>query len=280
MQVRRTVTLIAAGALVLTSVGAAAASTRTVVLPDDTSWEEVNVRGEGTSVISDDVPDRLGGTGSLRQSTSGSLDKTDFQTFRDFGPVGEVETLSFDWYRDSSSTAPQHLTPAVGIHVADDAGNSWLLKWEGAYNGYPTNGPAAPVDLWVTEDLASANYWRIPQWVAGEWVGFAGCNAAGDPFGCFVFTRSLTDGWLDGYDIVGLEIGIGSGWNGTFLSYADLLTVNGTTFDFEPREAPVDVVLEGPNDCKDGGWSASTAPEFRNQGQCVSYFVANERAGR
>ena len=40
------------------------------------------------------------------------------------------------------------------------------------------------------------------------------------------------------------------------------------TYDFEP-----DVVLAGKDDCKKGGWATSTAPVFRNQGACVSYFA-------
>jgi hypothetical protein len=40
------------------------------------------------------------------------------------------------------------------------------------------------------------------------------------------------------------------------------------------------VVLENKDDCKNGGWRTSTLPKFRNQGQCVSFFQANERSGK
>jgi hypothetical protein len=36
------------------------------------------------------------------------------------------------------------------------------------------------------------------------------------------------------------------------------------------------VVLKNKDDCKNGGWQTSTRPKFRNQGQCVSFFQANE----
>lgn len=261
-----------------TTSGLVAASSMVVVTPDDTTWEEVNQREDGVSVISDEMSDRLDGPGSLRQSTTSSADKTDFRTFGDFGPVDQLDELAFDWYRDADSTAPDHLTPAFEVIVDDDNGNSWILKWEGVYNGYPTNGPAVPVDQWVTENLLEGNYWRIPRYVEGDWVGFNGCNEPGDPFGCFVFDRTLSDEWLGGHEVVGLTVGIGSGWDGTFISYADLVTINGTTFDFETEEP--DVVLDGKDECFDGGWSESTSPQFRNQGRCVSYFQANERAGK
>jgi len=246
-----------------------------VVTPDNLmGWEEVNVRGDGKSEITGAVPDKHGGQASLEQSFSDSQGKTDFRLLQSFGPVDELTELGFDWYRDGSSTAPAHLTPAVGLFVADNEGNSWLLKWEGVYNGYPSDGPGAPTNEWITENLLEANFWRIPQFVDGSWVGFSGCNEAGDPYECFQFDRSLTDEWLDGFDVAGVEIGIGSGWDGTFLSYADYLTINDTTFDFE-LEVPVD----GPEtieDCQEGGWEQF---DFRNQGQCIRY-VNTEKDSR
>jgi hypothetical protein len=34
------------------------------------------------------------------------------------------------------------------------------------------------------------------------------------------------------------------------------------------------VVLQGKDECKDGGWATSTQPVFKNQGQCVSSFAS------
>jgi hypothetical protein len=287
---RHVIVLPAALLLAASLMGAAFAASLVVVTPDDVAdpappvvegvWQEANIRGDGASVISDEQSDAHGGEASLRQSFSDSSGKTDFRIFRSFGPVGELGALSFDWYRDSSSTAPGHLTPAFEVYVDDGEGNSWLLKWEGAYNGYPTNGPAAPTDQWVTADLIGGNFWRIPQFIDGDWVGFSGCNEAGDPYGCFVFNRQLDDEWLEGFEVVGVGVGIGSGWNGSYISFADHITIGEVTYDFEVDAPPVEVVLDGKDDCKDGGWETSTSPEFKNQGQCVSYFQANERAGK
>jgi len=234
------------------------------VTPDNLmGWEELNVRGDGMSEISDVVPDQHGGNASLAQSFSGSDGKTDFRLLQSFGPVDALTALGFDWYRDESSTAPDHLTPAVGLFVDDGNGNSWLLKWEGTYNGYPTTGPAAPTGEWITEDLLGANFWRIPQFVDGEWVGFGGCSPI-DLYECEQFDRTLEDDWLDGFEVAGIEIGIGSGWNGSFLSYADYVIINDTTFDFELALDPQEIA-----DCQDGGW---TDYGFSNQGQCIRYI--------
>lgn len=234
------------------------------VTPDNPmGWTEENVRDDGASIISDLVSDQYGGNASLSQSFSDSDGKTDFRLLQSFGPVEDLTALGFDWYRDGSSTAPGHLTPAIGLFVADDNDNSWLLKWEGVYNGYPIAGTGAPTDEWITEDLLDANFWRIPQLENGSFVGFGGCNQAGDPYGCFQFDRTLEDDWLDGFEVVGIEIGIGSGWNGIFLSYADYVTINDTAFDFELELDPAT-----KTDCMNGGWEDFG---FSNQGQCIRF---------
>lgn len=60
----------------------------------------------------------------------------------------------------------------------------------------------------------------------------------------------------------------GGGWTGGFSGNADALTIgvlgNNTTYNFELGPTTKD-------ECKNGGWQGF----FRNQGQCVSYFVSN-----
>lgn len=40
-----------------------------------------------------------------------------------------------------------------------------------------------------------------------------------------------------------------------------------------------EVVLRSKDECKNGGWETSTLPTFKNQGDCVSHFVAQRPAG-
>lgn len=134
--------------------------------------------------------------------------------------------------------------------VANDDGDTWVLKWEGVYNQYSqVNGPV-PTDQWVSENLVDANFWRSPLTQNGNWVGFSGCNQAGDPYGCLKYDRHLSDGWLEGYRVVRVEVSAGSGWDGSFLSYVDNVTVNDTAYDFTQdavvdTEAP-DVTITSP----------------------------------
>ena len=58
------------------------------------------------------------------------------------------------------------------------------------------------------------------------------------------------------------------GGNPGLVSLVPSLTLNGTTFRFTADPAP----LTSKADCKQGGWTTSVAPVFRNQGECVSHF--------
>jgi hypothetical protein len=262
--------------LLLTAAPILAADTIQVITPADLGtgdgqWHVANQRDDGLSQITATQPDQHGGAGSLEQSlpdpaapppkTAGYAPKTDFQIIKQagFGLLGQLDALGFDWYRAASSTAPGHLTPALRVLVYDpDANDSYLLVWEGVYNGYPSNGPAVPVDTWVTEDVLADNFWRVPQFIDGVFKGISTCvdgvTDPADPTACFVFDRGLGD-WGLGPNtlVVGLEVGIGSGWAGSYLSFADYVRLgfggNTTIYDFEPTAAgPGEGFVTG------GGW--------------------------
>ncbi len=59
---------------------------------------------------------------------------------------------------------------------------------------------------------------------------------------------------------------LGSGVQGDWV--IESMTYDATTYTFADS-----VQLAGKDDCKDGGWATSTDPEFKNQGDCVSYFA-------
>jgi hypothetical protein len=65
----------------------------------------------------------------------------------------------------------------------------------------------------------------------------------------------------------------GAAWT-NFVGNADKLTINGTTFNFEPAIGPPTSKAQ----CKKGGWRQFNNPSFKNQGQCVAY--ANHHNGK
>lgn len=272
MKIRRTIAATASGFAVAVLVPAIAFAATVNVYSSDTTWHDDDQRGAGSSAITTTQPDKQGGNASLEQKTTGNNDKTTFRHIENYGPLSDITALSFDWYRDAGSTAAAHLTPAFGLYVADSDGNSWLLKWEGVYNGYTVNGTAAPTNQWVTTNLMDGNYWRIPQTVKGNWVGFDGCSESGDPYGCFNYTRKLTDSWLNGFDVAGVEVGLGSGWDGTYHSFADNITVDNTTYNFA---VPKPSKPSNKEDCKNNNWKDGFLTQFKNQGDCVSSVVSH-----
>ncbi len=232
------------------------ADTTTIVTPSSLSgWHPANERGGGQSLITSSVPRTATETGSLQQSlpapTSPSP-KTDYQLFSPdtalvgteprptsgFGKLSEVTSLSFDWYRSSTSSASGHFTPVIRLWVWDPQSNtSALLIWEGIYNGYPSPIPV-PTDQWIVQQTVAGNFWRVPQFVNGTFVGISGCAPSPGVYNCYVFNRGLDDwGFSSDTVVFGIEVGLGSGWPGTYLSYADNVSIgfNGvkTTWNFE-----------------------------------------------
>lgn len=258
----------------------AAPSTVYVTPTDLKGWAPSDVRTGGTVEISNEMTDKTGGDASLKLALADTTAKAGYSVTGNFGAANNVTNLSFDWYRASTDTARKNLTPVVGVMVDNGRGDSWLLKWEGAYNGYDTT---VPVDQWMSENLTSGNFWRIPQYQNGVLVGFSnGCSNAtptNDPYGCLVYNRSLSDEWLAGYNVVGLEVSAGSGWGGSYLSYVDNVAINDTTFNFELDQAePEPVVAATKEQCKNGGWLnvvREDSSSFKNQGQCVAYVESN-----
>jgi hypothetical protein len=67
-------------------------------------------------------------------------------------------------------------------------------------------------------------------------------------------------------EVTAFGFSLGSGVTADGLLKA--INFDGTRYTFAEH-----TVLESKDECKNGGWAASTKPEFRNQGQCVSSFA-------
>jgi hypothetical protein len=220
-----------------------------------------NVRNDGVAGINTNYA--RSGNGSVYLQTvngpAGDSSKADFELLASgtalggnyfaagsFGTLGELTSLGYDWYRDSSSTNSAGQHPALRILVDADGdlnttGDRGGLVFEIAYNGSAT----ATTDTWVTEDIFSYN--------AGDganlWTFGAGMTFAQEGYG-----NSLAD-WVAGIDtidansaVLGFSMGVGSGW-GPFEGAVDNLVVgfNGseTTYNFEVVPEPGSIALLG-----------------------------------
>lgn len=249
------VTRILVTAIAALGVTAANAATITVTQADiglGKDWVQTSLSGPGiVGSINGSKPHA--GNGSVQMSLA---DKDGKATYLHYWGVvegrtlGNLNTLGFDWYRASGGTAPAHLAPAMRLMFDVDGDTSTgndrgYLIWENVYNG-GTSGVPVTQDTWVSSDILAGNFWQrqignkvtvekydydLNDWMTGSLAPTAmqvGANAT----------------------ILGIEFGIGSGWDGSFNGYVDMVSFGFkgediTTFNFENRQPPVDVPEPG-----------------------------------
>ncbi|WP_395377301.1 hypothetical protein [Marinicella sp. W31] len=211
-------------------------------------WAEANVRDDAITVLDPAQP--LFGDGSLLFATDTQTpgqDKADFQlTWQqslmmiDFPDrtLGNLDALNYAWFKDSSSTTSAHLIPVVRVRFYDDAGTpgdladdtTGVLVWEAIYNGI--NNPAE--DTWQLSDIIDGNFWAF-------------VNASPNGTGTINNYNSTLNDWITGSPqggindpsiqldadtfIIGVNMGVGSGWGNSFIGYVDALRVGFGTDD-------------------------------------------------
>ena len=101
-------------------------------------------------------------------------------------------------------------------------------------------------------------------------------TAGGDTFDCPNTLAEMPAGST--VSVITLNVGDTSTSDVGLAGYLDravVTTTSGdTTYDFEQDP----VTLNNKDECKKGGWMASEAPEFKNQGDCVSHFASGGKA--
>ena len=205
-------------------------------------WVEANVRDDALVQIDSTQP--LFGDGSLLFATDTQTpgqDKADFQfTWQqslmgiDFPDrtLGNLDALNYAWFKDSSSTTAAHLIPVVRLRFYDDAGtpgdlnddSTGVLVWEAIYNGINSS----PEDSWQLSDIIDDNFWAFVNVspsgsgtiqnfnsTLSDWINGTPVGQPGDP------TISLSANTF----IIGVNMGVGSGWNNSFIGYVDAFRV-------------------------------------------------------
>jgi hypothetical protein len=227
------------------SIGAclSASGANVVVTPfNHQGWSAANIQGSGTAAITNSYANN--GDGSL-QFTGSAPYKADYvRANSGANLLSTLTSLSVDLYRNSSSTTTGHFAPAVRLLV--DNGQTTdrysYLIWEPIYNGVAT----VPTDQWGTYNLLGGNFWQraFKTMGGGQTIELYGRTLAD-----WLNPGTVTDGGGKTSNVVGqnarvlsYEIGIGSGWGGSFDGAADMFKIgfdgDDTTFNFEPIPAP------------------------------------------
>lgn len=250
--IRRFALALAAGtAAALSSAGA-----QVVVTPSDVSlvpqlnqWYRTNYRDVSNGFTSNTsaaitATRPRSGNGSVEMSLTDGSGKVDYAYAWGYVPgrtLASLSALSFDWYRQGTSTTPANQAPALRLLIDADGDASTnldrgYLVWEQAYQA----NPAVLTDQWVSSNALTGNFWQrrfspgttveVYDLSLQEWIGGA------NPAGALVLGANTA--------ILGLEFGIGSGWNGAFRGFVDNVTFGfgtapATTFNFETTVTPV-----------------------------------------
>lgn len=266
------------------------AQTTVIVTPTDLmGWGPANVRADSTVDITGTQP--RSGDGSLQFTTvfaTSGQDKADFELV--WSPLASGETVAFpnrtlnnldafafEVYRDSASTGAgvaDHLHPVLRLLYFYDANGNQvfdvgvdtggLLIYEGIYQTPPID--PFPTDAWQSLDVLNEEFWMfvsvgpggtgvvqnydltLADWLSGQQAG-----QGGDPTPPDLSTNTTY--------IVGINTGVGSGWNDDFLGFVDNVTVGfaneeDTTYNFEleaqATEEPEDDEEEEEDDDDDG----------------------------
>jgi hypothetical protein len=227
------------------------------------NWVYNNTRGGGSVGIRTNYP--RSGNGSVYFNSTSNTGKADIEYFASpvnaggnfapnpfnpssrLGRLADLSHLSYEWYRDRSSTAPNHLHPVLRLGIlrvnSDNSINLGYLIFERVYNGF---SGAAPTNSWQSDDIVSNNYGL---WATAS-LGF------GDPNVDFSRVFKTLSGWVSAADdadatlyVISVNAGIGSGWNGTFEGAVDNITFgfggNYTTYNFEVVPEPASMLALG-----------------------------------
>jgi hypothetical protein len=226
------------------------------------NWVYNNTRGGGSVGIRNNYP--RSGNGSVYFNSTSNTGKADIEYFFDpqnsggnfvpnqlnpnsiLGTLNQLTHLSYEWYRDGSSTAPDHLHPVLRLGIlrvnSNNSINLGYLIFERIYNGFG----AAPTNSWQSDNIIGSNY---KLWATAS-LGF------GDPNVNINNVLKTIPDWVSAASaanatlfVISVNAGIGSGWTGSFTGAVDNITFgfNGayTTYNFEVVPEPASMVALG-----------------------------------
>lgn len=184
-------------------------------------WQRVDIRATASVGITNDYPHN--GDGSVLMTSGDGTGKTTWQYFPagGLGPLSSFTSATYDWYRDATSSVTNYFHPVFRIRVDTDGDptttgdQSWLVYERGAID----SSMAVPTGTWVTESIGDSTHmwvWQsgaansqlpnttMAQFKAGSYVPESGG---------FAIPATST--------ILGIQVGTGSGWSGTFRGAVD-----------------------------------------------------------
>lgn len=277
---RRTLAVAAGAAVSLIALsGTALAAGTTLVSADDLGTAKADCGGtqsgwctydQGTGSVG--LADSATGTPAgqhLQLTTPTSSDKAGAYEYDNRGKdLSKITTLSYSYLvtdRPTTGSGPDW-APSMNVEIVTADGHYGVLVYEPLY----VAGHQTPTTrTWTTETpTTSDGGW----WVTHLQDGPTGLQVSqtANPGVYGGATWAEVEDHFEGATVLGIGINQGSG-NAGLTSQVDLLTVNGTTYDFAGTPQTAD-------DCKNGSWQSYAERAFPNQGQCIQ-FVNTGKVG-
>jgi len=192
-------------------------ATTTFVPVGSSGWSYYG-RGNATVGINNTYPRAGNGSVYLNGTSGASQGGILYFTGSSLGLLSQLQSVSYDWYRDSSSTNPNVQAPALGIFIDADGNlttttDRGYLVFERVYN---TPGPV-PTNTWISETINSSTFlWNTT--IPG-YLGFAS-NINSTPY-AYDANLSEWQAYFPNAAVIGFNGFFGSGWNGNFSGAVD-----------------------------------------------------------
>lgn len=215
-------------------------------------WVYNNVRNSGSVGISKAEP--RSGTGSVSFSSPSGAAKADieylagatnvggnFYATASLGAFSDLVSMTYDWFRDGTSTTSLNQLPSLRVLLDRDGdlsttGDRGGLVFERVYNALP-----AVSDVWTTDTVTAAT----KVWNFGLGLG-TGYDIGGNGY-AYDDSLGAWQAFLQNARILGFSSGVGSGWSGSFSGAVDNIGWNiGGTATVTNFEVAAAVPLPAP----------------------------------
>jgi hypothetical protein len=241
----------------------AATAATVLVTQNSSSWHPLDTRPGGEVRFTDDwgAPPGLGDSSLELRTDNTTAAKADYFTFAHAGtPLADVTQLSY-WTYQAPVVQPPVAAASYQLQIdvnGEAAGGFTTLVYEPYWNG--TVLPAQ----WQQWDVDSGLFWSSRTVADGTCALVAG--AGGPPLYSLAQVKTLCPNAV----VLGIGVNVGT-FNPGYTVAVDGVTFNDTTYNFEIGRRP-----SSKDQCKKDGWREFNDPAFKNQGDCVSYFNAND----
>ena len=265
MSIKRTLISVAGTtALLLAAPLSAMAANTVVVTPtNEQGWSTADTRpGGAVNFVADSTAPA--GSGALQLTTDATTTAKAQYLHAASDPLASVTDFSYYTKQNNASFPQGDSSYQIPVLLNGTTGFTTLV-FEPYQN--PLEGAVTP-GVWQKWDVANGLFWSSRTITCSNGI------VVGTPGGPASYTLAQISSLCPSAVTAGFGINIGSN-NPSYNVEADLVTYNGTAYNFEPTLTP-----SSKNACKDGGWSTFNTPTFKNQGDCVSYIASNGKLNK